>query len=232
MKLRRLVRRPSPGDVFRQIEVPDRRILETERLSDAEVDTTALKNTAEAMMESEDRSSWDATLATHVHHAFAGVERRTLLDISMWHWVTTYPMRDFVVARWLPSVDLASQDGLTRSEADRFLGGPSLVGFARNALARLYWSADALVQDPDDSSLVPTLLGNQDFFVGVFERRIGLYPPAAQACAIALADSSESERRNVLARLNFVLSTSVMEELDRATLVAWMQRTLSEIRSG
>ena len=225
-----MARRPSSSDVLHQIEAPDRFVLELETVPDAEADIAGLSVRAVSIMADHDRSEWDAMLAPDVHRTMKHLDRRQLLDMPMWHWMTTHPMRAFVVARWLRSSDPARGEGLTRSEVDRFIGGNSLVGVARNALSRLYWSADALVRG-DDYSFVAPMLMNQDLFVGVFERRLGLHPPAAQACALVLAGVEEDERREVLARLNFVLATSVLEELDEPTLSTWLARTLDSVRS-
>jgi hypothetical protein len=42
--------------------------------------------------------------------------------------------------------------------------------------------------------LVGRMLSNQDLFVGVFERRFGLAPAAARACATRLPELREDDR--------------------------------------
>jgi hypothetical protein len=56
-------------------------------------------------------------------------------------------------------------------------------------------------------------LANQDFFQAIFERKFGLYPPAARACLDVLRDASEDERREATKRLNHYLTTIVLENL-------------------
>src|SRR5215468_723313 len=84
-------------------------------------------------------SQTDAVLAPAVHAALRSVPRRTLLDMRFWHWLTAEQFADYVLRRWAPAVDLDVDVSLTPSQHARFLGSSSLVGMARNALARLFW---------------------------------------------------------------------------------------------
>ena len=153
----------------------------------------------------------DADLAPVVHGALRMVARRTLLDMRFWQWLTADQFADYVLRRWAPEVDIDDDVSLTPGQQARFLGSSSLVGMSRNALARLFWCADVLVDSGGNYELVGRMLSNQDLFTGVFERRFGLVPAVARACATRLPELREDDRRLALRRLNLRASTVVLE---------------------
>lgn len=159
-------------------------------------------------------SGWDAELAPVLHGALRRCSRRTLLDMRFWHWMAVAEMRDFVLRRWCSAREVTTETVLKSNEAGHFLGRPTLNGVSRNGVARLYWSAEALYTPEEGYGLVPVVLGSQDFFKGIFERRFCLHRPAARACAKALAGRTEDERRDDLRLLNLYASTIVLEALD------------------
>jgi hypothetical protein len=161
-------------------------------------------------------AGWDAELAPAFHAALQNCDRRLLLDMRLWHWLALGPFSDFVLRRWCGVNNLAEreQKPLTAAERDHFLGRPTLNGFNRNAIARLYWVAEALHTPQDGYSLVTAVMGSQDLLTGIFERFFSLYPPAARACVRVLKDvKEEDERRARLKNLNLVASTIALESL-------------------
>ncbi len=153
----------------------------------------------------------DAQLAPVIHRALQTVPRRTLLDMRFWQWLTAEQFAEYVLRRWAPGFDVDLDVSLTPGQQARFLGSSSLVGMSRNALARLFWCADVLVDRHGNYELAGRMLSNQDLFAGVFERRFGLVPTVARVCAISLPDLREDDRRLALRRLNLRASTVVLE---------------------
>ena len=156
----------------------------------------------------------DRKLAPVVHSALKNSERRVLLDVRFWQWLTVVRFKDYVLDRWCSDVRFEEGVPLRNEERQHFLGGTSLVGTARNALARLFWSADILWTAEDGYTLAQAALERQDLFTGIFERELCLYPEAARSCVRQLRDVGEKRHRAALRRLNFLLSTTVLETLD------------------
>jgi hypothetical protein len=163
-------------------------------------------------------AAWDEAMVGPLHAAFEGVPRRTLSDMRVWHWLCTQAFRDFILARWCSEEAAEAFDDLTAAERGRFLGKASLNGVSRNALARLFWCGEALWSKDQGYDLARAALRRQDFFQAVFERKFGLYRPAARACVMKLADATELVWRNSLKGLNFCLSTMVAEAMDESAV--------------
>jgi hypothetical protein len=163
-------------------------------------------------------AAWDEAMVEPLHAAFEGVPRRLLSDMRVWHWLCTGVFRDFVLARWCSEEAAEAFDDLTAAERGRFLGKASLNGVSRNALARLFWCGEALWSQEDGYDVARAALHRQDFFQAVFERRFGLYRPAARSCVMRLADATELAWRNSLKGLNFCLSTMVVEAMDESAV--------------
>ena len=158
-------------------------------------------------------SSWDALIAEPLHRALRHLPRRLVTDMRLWQWLAADPFAEFVWTRWYGAVPDRPSEVLTDSLGERFLGTSTLRGVSRNALARLFWCADAL-HSGEDYSLTTQALENQDFFQAMFERAFGLYPPAVRACLEVLDRASETERRSAARKLNHYLTTITLEALD------------------
>lgn len=161
------------------------------------------------------RSSWDARLCEPLHDALDPVlTTRDAADPRMWHWLTTATrLREFVWLRWHGLVPGAIEDALSSGDLpSRFLGSGSLVGLARNALGRLYWTVETLSDGSDDGpELARTALKNTDLHLNLFERMVGLHPPAARAAVRVLDERHEDEHRRALKRLNRLATTMDLE---------------------
>ncbi len=170
------------------------------------------------------RSAWDRELVAPLHRALLQLPRRDALDMRLWHWLCIAQFPDFVWMRWVGQVPEQPSRALTPAVSERFLGGQSLHGVSRNALARLYWCAEMLYSERDGYDLVHQVLSSQDFFQAIFEREFSLYPPAARACVRELAGASEDERREATRRLNHYLTTVVVEALREDEIRSLLRR--------
>ena len=161
-------------------------------------------------------AAWDGELAPVLHQAMSTLPRRLLLDMALWNWLAITEFRDWVLRRWFGG-DVPEEGGLKPSQVERFIGRPTLHGFARHAVARLYWGADALyVTNTGDGGYehFKTVFAHQDFQLNLFERKFSLYKPVPAVCAVALKSLGEKERRETLKRLNYLASTIALEALD------------------
>ena len=181
-----------------------------------DADLDIVRSTVENLVRDAQRrdTGWDATLAEELHKAFRGMPRRIAADMTFWHRLCIAEFSDFVWLRWRPD-GIPDDPGLAINNAlaERFLGSRSLRGVSRNALARLYWTAETLYSDTEGYTWVREALRNQDFFQAIFERAFGLYTPAAKACLDALRDANEAQRRKATKALNHYLTTTVVATL-------------------
>ena len=166
------------------------------------------------------RSTWDARLAGPLHSALEPrLTRRLANDPRLWHWLcTATQFREYVWLRWHGLVPADYESALADGDLPRrFLGSATLVGMSRNAVARPYWTVETLSDGaPYDQALVLAreVLTRTDLHLNLFERLVGLHPPAARAAIRTLADLKEAERRQALVRLNHVATTTMLERLD------------------
>jgi len=158
-----------------------------------------------------ERAKWDREMAPILHACLEKIPRRLASDARFWHWLCTGPLSRFVWLRWVGEVPEDVHAACKPSIVGRFLGGNSLNGFSRNALARLWWVAETF---GGDGEMISKAFERQDLFQAIFERRLGLHPPAARACLEELHDASTAEFRARIKRLNHHLSTIVLEVLD------------------
>jgi hypothetical protein len=212
MEIRRYVQKLSPRVLQQVIGADDAPLSEPV----AEVD--ALQPVVETVnkMAAAGRvaASEDAGIARQLHSALKGLDQRTLTDQCLWQWMTTVPFRDYTESRWVPG--LRTQPDLLHkpSVQKRYLGGHSLNGMSRNAVARLFWCAKVLWTPDDGYRYSDIVLGNQDFYQGLFERTLGLHGPLVAAAAAVLEHSDEDERRETLKNLNHIMTTVTVEVLN------------------
>lgn len=175
-----------------------------------------------------ERARWDRRMVAPVHIALSNLSEREAADMRLWHRLCTHEFAEFVWLRWhgMVPADPANTLETHGSLQAHFLGRQSLVGVSRNALARLWWVGHALRDVTGGYELAEKAIGNQDLFVSVFERRLGLCTPVARA---VISHASESQRlwRRVTETLNHVFTTIAPECLPEETLarlVAWASR--------
>lgn len=201
-----------------------------------EVDLSAAVATLERLRERTDdrnRSAWDAEMAAPVHEALApALTRRQATDPGLWHWLCISTMfREYVWLRWHGLVPADNREALgDRGVSSHFIGGASLVGLARNAVARLYWTRETLLSGADDveeaDALVRDVLQRTDLFAAIFERRVGLHPPAARAAVRTLLDVGEDQHRAAMITLNHVATTVPLERMDESEVTSVLRRSL------
>jgi hypothetical protein len=162
------------------------------------------------------RSWWDAELVEPLHRELHGLPVRVAADMRFWHWLCTAEFSELVWRRWAPGGEVPDrpEEVLTTALVGRFLGSATLHGVSRNCLARLWWCAHALFSDKDGYRLVRAALAKQDLFQAIFERKFGLYAPAARACIRRLRNSAEKDFRSATEKLNQYLTTIVLESLN------------------
>lgn len=153
----------------------------------------------------------DVDLSPVVHTALKHTPRRILLDARFWHWMTAVEFSPYVLRRWAPKFDLESSDALSASQAGRFLGKSTLGGLGGNALARLFWTAEAMRDETENYELTRRLFTRQDLVTGLIEREFGLLPAVIRSCTRELTDLDQAERRKCLTRLTLRAGTVQLE---------------------
>jgi hypothetical protein len=165
----------------------------------------------------------DAKLAPVLHEALKGVPRRHLTDRLFWHWMTTSPLKKFVDHRW-PKNDAGNYP------ADRYLGTQTLNGVNRNGLARLYWTAEATVED-DSYELTEMVLSNADLHLQIFDSSFCLDDRLVKICIRSLNDVGEEVHRRALLLLRIQIRATVIEALDGEQLEVLVSRCLAIARN-
>jgi hypothetical protein len=154
----------------------------------------------------------DGVLIEPLHRAMSGLTVREAADMRVWHWLTLH-FRELIWRRWRDYLkQWEESEELSGEAVARFLGRNSLNGVSRNTFARLWWTAQQL-QDDGDYTLARRAIENQDRFQAIFERRFGLYLPAAKACIECFSHLGEQETRDAARWLQQCLSTTVLERL-------------------
>jgi hypothetical protein len=206
--------------LYRLMENPDSLPVETlDRLADLEGIQSKISQlideNGDKALPAGQRSLWDRELIQPLYEALRSLPRKILVDMRFWHWLCILPLQDFVWYRWHGYIPEHPRRALSEHHAlvGRFTGTPTLNGFSRNALSRLYWCASTLYSENEGFYWVELALQNQDLYQAIFERKFSLYPPAVKACLKELKDKTETERREATRRLNHHLTTIVLETL-------------------
>ena len=165
------------------------------------------------------RTDFDIVLAEELHRALGHLPVDVRLDMRFWHWMTITRFRQLVWHRWFngPPKDIEKALGQP-AKKHRFLGTRSLRGRNRNALSRLFFTADILYDKNDGYKLTKTAFVNQDRHTSIFERELGLVPDAAKALVRFTAGMDSKEIQRSAKRLNHIASTLVLEVVDEADL--------------
>ncbi len=164
---------------------------------------------------SERGTELDALFAPVLHRELKGTPTRILTDSGLWHWLATQPLSGFVKHRWLP--DKGADLEKVTAQQERFLGKSTLNGVNRNALARLYWTAEATVV-AGDYDLTKKVLQNADLHLQIFDRELSLDYRLARECVRSLHDVGEDHHRQAIVNIRVRLGTVVIEALDEAAI--------------
>ena len=152
-------------------------------------------------------------------------------DHDVWAWIGLFPLRNYVLNRWCGGISPEGQLGRAHG-VSYFLTSDSLVGQARCGARRLWIAALASYRADGDSRYLPALLAKTDLYTAIFERMIGLDAEVAVEVAVQTQKESEDVRRRTVRVLGQVLSTTVLEALDRTQKAALVGECLIAAKSA
>ena len=227
-RIRRFVEMVQPGLLPAALQSPG--LLETVEL---DLDPVDFEEFAEAIDQARQsgqsnalrRGAWDRMLVEPFHRALAGLSVADALDMRVWHWLCIYQFPDLVRDRWAIE-SFTPEHGGPNPGYIRFLGNPTLSGFARNCLARLWWAGQTLYSQEDGYQLVNGVFDPQDLFTAVFERDLVLNRSVARACVALLQGKDGSEVKVVCKRLSQWATTIQLELLDEGDIRLLMERAV------
>ena len=212
MQLERFLQPITPQQltavIFDDKKLPTSTVLELPGLADLK----------EKLGSGEYSSSDDAEVGREIHLIFRDLDDRVTTDTQMWQWLTATQFKHYVRSRW--SID--EEDMVKHSAQIHFLGGGSLTGVSRNALARLYWAANALWTEESGYEYSDQVLGDQDLYAAIFERNLGLHPPLARELAKQCGTEPEAVHRAWIKNVNHVLTTVAIEGLNEEQLAEFV----------
>ena len=96
----------------------------------------------------------------------------------------------------------------------------------RNALARLWWGAELVQPCGQPAKYVGLLFKNQDLFEAVIGRSLARYPDALGAILEELSSLKGVRARETVRNFRFLLSTLVLEALDKESLRSELKRSI------
>ena len=157
------------------------------------------------------------------------VSPKLLRDQEVWTWIGLVPLRDYVVNRWCdgysPSGGVYKAGGCSY-----FLTGDALVSQARCGARRLWIAASTSFRADGDNRHILNFLKRTDLYTGIFERMVGLDAELAAEIAGQSVDETEKIRRDTVRMVGQVLSTTVLESLDRKSKAVLVADCLSEVK--
>jgi hypothetical protein len=165
----------------------------------------------------------DASLAEMLRELLHEQPKAILLDMSFWHWLAIARFPKLVWYRWFGGItstpSIIEEVVLSYRDKERFTGSPTQSGRSHNAIARLYFAADALYNEKDKYKLVHSVFERQDRHTAIFDREYGLLPEVASAI-VRLTGGMKSREIQIMAkRLNHIGSTLVLETMTEKDLV-------------
>jgi hypothetical protein len=162
---------------------------------------------------------YDVAMCEALHRALKHLPTAVKLDMRMWHWLAIKRFPDFVWIRWHGKKPGDVAAALAGGMPARFLGNRSLRGRNRNALARLFFTAEILYDRKDGYLLATTAFANQDRHTSLFERKMGLLPDAAKALIRVTQRMGSEEIQKTAKRLNHIGSALVLDTVDEQQLI-------------
>jgi len=171
------------------------------------------------------RGAWDRVLAEPFHRALAGLSYSDALDMRVWHWLCVEGFPELVKDRWAIAEWTPEQVGIPPGHI-RYLGNPTLSGFARNCLSRLWWAGHTLYSEEDGYQMVNGVFDPQDLFTAVFERDLVLNRNAARACVSLLQGKDGAEVKLACKRLSQWATTIQLELLDEEDIRQLMEQVV------
>lgn len=166
------------------------------------------------------RSDYDVELCETLHAQLKHLSPALTVDMRFWHWLCTQRLQEFVWIRWHGEIPQDIRAALSRSGmSDRFLGNRTLRGRNRNALSRLFFTAEALHDKKMGYKLATSAFANQDRHTSIFERSMGLIPAAAKALVRSTQGMGSEDIQKTAKRLNHIGSSLVLELIDEQAVV-------------
>jgi hypothetical protein len=173
---------------------------------------------------STNKSDYDVGLCEVVHKQLNHLRGSLFVDMRFWHWLTVKRFPEFVWTRWHGSIPDDVGIALARGGmSDRFLGKSTLRGRNRNALSRLFFTAEILYDKTDGYRLAASAFANQDRHTSLFERKMGLVPAAAKALIRVTTGMGSEDIQKTARRLNHIGSSLVFEVVDERDLIALLK---------
>ncbi|MDG1845013.1 MAG: DUF6339 family protein, partial [Acidimicrobiales bacterium] len=192
-------------------------------------------------LEGTKESARDALLARELHKALSDIPMRVLTDPFLWHWMTTIVFKEYVLERWVPSSTDDLESWLeSNSGSGRFLGRNSNAGFARNAIARLFWGAE-LTQEEGNYDLTTIVFSDADLHQSIFERNLGLESRLVRICIRKMQDvegfgesakkkglHKEKLQREAFKIMKMLMQTTVIEAYSPEMLENFVQKCMDK----
>jgi hypothetical protein len=170
------------------------------------------------------RTDYDLELCEVLHKQLKHLPVALKVDMRFWQWMAVERFPDFVWLRWHGEVPEDVDAALSRGGmAERFLGNRTLRGRNRNALSRLFFTADILYDNSLAYKLATSAFANQDRHQAIFERAMGLVPAAAKALIRATRGLGSEEIKSIAKRLNHIGSSLVLETVDEKELLTLLK---------
>jgi hypothetical protein len=172
------------------------------------------------------KSDYDVELCQILHKQLKHLPANLTVDMRLWHWLAAKRFAEFVWTRWHGSIPDQADIGTALARGgmnDRFLGKSTLRGRNRNALSRLFFTAEILYDKGDGYRLAASAFANQDRHTSLFEREMGLVRAAAKALIRATRGMGSEEIQKTAKRLNHIGSSLVFETVDERELTTLLK---------
>jgi len=170
------------------------------------------------------KSDYDVELCQVLHKQLKHLPANLTVDMRLWHWLAAKRLSQFVWTRWHGSVPSDVGVALARGGmSDRFLGSSTLRGRNRNAISRLFFTAEILYDKTDGYRLAASAFANQDRHTSLFEREMGLVRAAAKALIRATTGMGSEDIQKTAKRLNHIGSSLVFEVVDERELIGLLK---------
>lgn len=167
------------------------------------------------------KTEYDIEVLEVLHKQLKHLPVSLKVDMRFWQWMTVKRFPNFVWMRWNNGAIPKDIGGALarRGMPERFLGNRSLRAKNRNALSRLFLTADILWDKADGYKLATAAFLKQDRHTSIFEREMGLVPAAARALIRATKGMGSEDIQKTAKRLNHMGSALVLETVDERELV-------------
>jgi hypothetical protein len=170
------------------------------------------------------KTDYDLEMCEVLHKQLKHLSPGLRVDMRFWQWLTITRLPEFVWLRWHGEVPQDIKAALGRSGmCDRFLGKRTLRGRNRNALARLFFTAEILHDKALGYKLVTSAFVNQDRHTSIFEREMGLLPEVAKALIKITRGLGSEEIQKMAKRLNHIGSSLVLEIISESELLSLLK---------